>query len=173
VPRDWIGFRFPEGTENHPVTGVSRLDALAYCQWLSEKLATEYRLPSEAEWERAARGDDGRMYPWGDEFDPWRCNTVESGKRGTTAAGGYTPGGDSPWGANDMAGNVWEWTNSQLKPYPYMAGDGREEQIPGAVYVIRGGSWYYSRKLARCACREGAISIFISPSLGFRLARTP
>jgi formylglycine-generating enzyme required for sulfatase activity len=171
VPREWIGFRFTEGLENHPVTGVSRLDVLAYIHWLNEKLGAHFRLPTEAEWERAARGDDDRIYPWGNDFDPWRCNTMESGKRGTTSNGEYSPSGDSPWQVNDMAGNVWEWTNSVLKPYPYDPQDGREDPKSNGEYVIRGGSWYYSRKLSRCSCREGAVSTFFSPSLGFRLAR--
>jgi len=172
VPRAWIGFAYLEGTEQHPVTGVSRLDALAYCKWLSDILGSEYRLPSEAEWERAARGDDARIYPWGNEFDPWRCNTAASGRRSTSRVGEYSPGGDSPWGVVDLSGNVWEWTSSLLKPYPYQPDDGREDPDGGGEYVIRGGAWYYSHKLARCSCRESARPDYVSPSLGFRLARS-
>jgi formylglycine-generating enzyme required for sulfatase activity len=173
LPRGWMGIRYADETGNHPVTGVSRLDADAYIKWLNERTRLHYRLPTEAEWERAARGDDGRIFPWGNTFDPWRCNTAESAKRGTTPVGFYSPGGDSMCGCVDMVGNVWEWTSSILAPYPYIAGDGREERKPGARYVIRGGGWYYTRKLARCAAREGMLQDHLSPSIGFRLAHTP
>ncbi|MBI3763258.1 MAG: SUMF1/EgtB/PvdO family nonheme iron enzyme [Chloroflexi bacterium] len=173
APRSWLGFDYPPGTENNPVVEVSRADALVYCKWLSQETGLAYRLPSEAEWERAARGADGRIYPWGAEFDPWRCNTVESGKRGTTPVGLYSPAGDSLCGAADMAGNVWEWTNSLFRPYPYRADDGREDPAGAGPYVVRGGAWYYSRKLARCASREGLPPNYISPALGFRVAFTP
>jgi len=172
VPKGWIGFRHPESQENHPVVGVSKIDALAYCEWLSGETGIKYRLPTEAEWEKAARGDDDRLYPWGSDFDPWRCNTSDSGKRSTTPVGEYAPSGDSPWGLCDMAGNVWEWTASRMKPYPYRPDDGREEPGEGDNWVIRGGAWYYSHKLARCTAREGAVATFASPSLGFRLARS-
>jgi formylglycine-generating enzyme required for sulfatase activity len=172
VPKEWSGFRFAEGTENHPVIGVSKIDVQAYCDWLNETLGADYRLPTEAEWESAARGGDERMYPWGEEFDPWRCNTLESGKRGTTPVGEYSPSGDSPFGVVDMAGNVWEWTSSVLKPYPYEAADGRENGDLRSRFVIRGGSWYYSHKLARTTVREGVLSTFTSPALGFRVGRS-
>lgn len=169
VPKDWVGFRYSEGMDNHPVVGVSRYDALAYCAWLNESLGGQFRLLNEFEWEAAARGGDDRIYPWGDDFDPWRCNTLESGKRGTTAVGEYSPSGDSPFGLVDMAGNVWEWTDSILQPYPYRQGEQTETKGTTARYVIRGGSWYYSRKLARTTTREAAVSTFVSPALGFRV----
>jgi formylglycine-generating enzyme required for sulfatase activity len=170
VPREWIGFHFPEGQDNHPVVGVSKQDADAYLEWMNSQLNSKYRLPSEAEWESAARGGDTRLYPWGEEFDPWRCNTVESGKRGTTDVGAYSPSGDSPFGVVDMAGNVWEWTRSLFKPFPYNPKDGREDPKGDGKFVIRGGSWYYSHKLARATCRESTMQNFTSPALGFRLA---
>jgi toxoflavin biosynthesis protein ToxD len=173
LPRGWSGIRFADDTGNHPVTGVNRVDAEAYIKWLSDRTKLQYRLPTEAEWERAARGDDGRVYPWGNTFDPWRCNTAESAKRGTTAVGFYSPGGDSLTGCVDMVGNVWEWTSSIFMPYPYRPDDGREERKPGSKYVIRGGAWYYTRKLARCSAREGMFPEHQSPSIGFRIARTP
>ncbi len=172
IPRGWVGFRYAEGEADYPVVGISHVDATAYCAWLSKKSKRQYRLPSEAEWERAARGDDQRIYPWGDEFDPWRCNTVESGKRGPTPVGTYSPSGDSPLGLADMAGNVWEWTSTILQPYPYDAHDGREDPKGICVFTMRGGSWYYSHKLARVSARESALATFLSPALGFRLART-
>jgi len=125
LPRGWIGFYYPEGMENHPVVGVSKKDSEAYCAWLNLRIGSDYRLPTEVEWERAARGTDGRIYPWGNTFDPWRCNTSESARRGTTPVGFFSPSGDSYLGAADMVGNVWEWTSSILMPYPYDLQDGR------------------------------------------------
>ncbi|MBN1536752.1 MAG: SUMF1/EgtB/PvdO family nonheme iron enzyme [Anaerolineales bacterium] len=171
VPKDWIGFHYPDGQDSHPVAGVSKVDCIAYLEWFNQHLHADYRLPSEAEWECAARGGDTRLYPWGEDFDPWRCNTVESGKRGTTNVGEYSPSGDSPFGVMDMAGNVWEWTCSLLQPYPYDPGDGREDLKGRGKFVIRGGSWYYSHKLARATTRESALDNFTSPALGFRLAK--
>ena len=170
LPKDWQGFSYPPEEGNHPVTGVSKKDADAYIDWLNTKTGMKYRLPSEAEWELAARGRDGRIFPWGNTFDPWRCNTSESMKKGTTPVGFYSPSGDSIYGVADMVGNVWEWTSTILKQYPYHSDDGREKKDANARYVIRGGAWYYSRKLARCACREGMTSEQFSDSIGFRLA---
>jgi formylglycine-generating enzyme required for sulfatase activity len=171
MPRTWSGFYYPDGTADHPVTGVSRQDVLAYIEWLNRQTGLNYRLPTEAEWEKAARGDmDARIYPWGDEFGLWRCNTKESGKFSTTPVGSYSPSGDSPYCVADMVGNVWEWTSSLFRPYPYNPNDGRETPNDNEKYVVRGGSWYYSRKLARCTVREGVIATYASPALGFRLA---
>jgi formylglycine-generating enzyme required for sulfatase activity len=172
IPRSWTGFTFPEDAEAHPVAGVSKLDAEAYIAWLNQKTGENFRLPTEAEWELAARGTDGRIYPWGNTFDPWRCNTAESIKKGTTLVGTYSPGGDSIYGVADMVGNVWEWTQSLFLPYPYRPNANREEVKPNGRYVVRGGAWYYTRKLARCSVREGALPGHVSPSLGFRLARS-
>jgi toxoflavin biosynthesis protein ToxD len=173
TPRYWTNFQFPEGQGDQPVVEVSMVDARAFCAWLNKGTGKAYRLPTEAEWEKAARGPDTRIYPWGQDFDPWRCNTLESGKRSTTLVGSYSPSGDSPYGVRDMAGNVWEWTTALEKPYPYKADDGREDPEADGLRVIRGGAWYYSRKLARCSAREGVKANYISASLGFRLAITP
>lgn len=169
VPKNWIGFHFEDGMASYPVTGVSKSDALAYCEWISKSLNKPYRLPNEAEWEKAARGKEGRIYPWGDFFDPWRCNTLESGKRSTTPAGSYSPSGDSIFGVTDMAGNVYEWTSSFLSTYPFAE---NSDQIQKGKCIVRGGAWYYSHKLARCAARENVLADFVSPALGFRLARS-
>jgi toxoflavin biosynthesis protein ToxD len=172
TPRYWVSFQYPEGQDDQPVVEVSLEDAKAYCAWLGKETNKPYRLPTEAEWEKAARGLDTRIYPWGQDFDPWRCNTLESGKRSTTAVGTYSPSGDSPYGVRDMAGNVWEWTTSLQMPYPYKTEDGREDQAAEGLRVIRGGAWYYSRKLARCSSREGVKPTYVSASVGFRLALT-
>lgn len=172
LPRDWIGFTFREDTENHPVVCVSKLDAETYIEWLNQKTGMNFRLPTEAEWERGARGTDGRIYPWGNTFDPWRCNTAESVKKGTTPVGSYSPGGDSPSGAADMVGNVWEWTRSPFVPYPYNPNSTANDVTARGRFVVRGGAWYYTRKLARCAAREGILANYVSPSIGFRLARS-
>ncbi len=172
LPRDWTGFTYRDDTENHPVTGISKSDAEAYIGWLNQKTGMSFRLPTEAEWERAARGTDGRIFPWGNTFDPWRCNTAESVKKGTTPVGFYSPGGDSPCGAVDMVGNVWEWTQSLFLPYPCQADKRMDEAKARGRYVVRGGAWYYTRKLARCAAREGIVADYLSSSIGFRLARS-
>ena len=111
-PSRWDGGKYPKGQKDHPVAYVTWHDAMAYCKWLSEKTRKTYRLPTEAEWEKAARGPGGLIYPWGNLFDKNRCNTFESGIGNTTPVGNYSPAGDSPYGVADMAGNVWEWTQS-------------------------------------------------------------
>ena len=172
APRHWVNFDIPKGLEEHPVVNVSWHDAIAYCVWLKQQTGLTYRLPTEAEWERAARSTDGRIYPWGADFDAWRCNTAENNRRDTTPLHMYVPGGVSVDGVQDMAGNVYEWTASILRPYPYVAGDGREDPQADGKRVVRGGSWYYSRKLARCAARESLLPSYTSTGLGFRLALT-
>jgi formylglycine-generating enzyme required for sulfatase activity len=149
-----IGQVPPPGREDHPVTGVTWDEAVHYCRWLSESTGRRYRLPSEAEWERAARGAEGRLYPWGDEFDVARCNAAPGGRGQTTAVRAYSPGGDSPEGVADLAGNVWEWTgtawgrdpNVAEYGYPYQADDGRENPAPAPgplreLRICRGGSF--------------------------------
>jgi hypothetical protein len=111
-----------------------------YAAWLARITGQPWRLPSEAEWEKAARGTSGRIYPWGDTFDPSRANTSEGGSGATTPVGSY-PSGASPCGAKDMSGNVYEWTSSHNVPYPYDPTDGREAPDTTGSKVARGGSW--------------------------------
>jgi formylglycine-generating enzyme required for sulfatase activity len=123
-----------EGRENHPVVHVSWDDASAFARWAGK------RLPTEAEWEKAGRGTDGRRYPWGNDTPNKHLCNFANNLQGTTPVGDY-PAGASPYGALDMAGNVWEWMGSLYKPYPYDPGDGRENLQAGGVRVVRGGSW--------------------------------
>jgi formylglycine-generating enzyme required for sulfatase activity len=168
-PSYWEEGKPPRGKEDHPVVNVSWHDAMAYCRWLSEVTGRPYRLPGEAEWEKGARGTDGRIYPWRNQWDAQRCNTTEGGKRRTTPVGAY-PGGASPYGLLDMAGNVWEWCRSLWRPYPYDPKDGREDEKSGDRRVCRGGSWRDGARLARAACRLRGYPDFRNYILGFRLA---
>jgi formylglycine-generating enzyme required for sulfatase activity len=167
VPRDWRKGRPPRGKEHHPVVNISWYDAVAYCRWLAGVTGKPYRLPTEAEWEKGARGCDGRIYPWGDLWDPARCNTKESGKEGTTPAGAY-PQGASPYGLLDVAGNVWEWTSSLYRDYPYRADDGREDPDSAESRVLRGSSWLNLYDSTRCAYRRSYTPAYGSRIHGFR-----
>ena len=170
-PRHWEGGQVPPHLANHPVVNVTWDGAVAYCRWLSQETGQAYRLPSEAEWERAARGAaDQREWPWGDGWDAEKCNTVEGGPGTITPAGIYSAGA-SPEGVLDMAGNVWEWCSSLYKPYPYDPGDGRENPKAKGSRVLRGGSWNGSRNGARCACRNGYDAGNWNHFVGFRCAR--
>ncbi len=158
---------------DHPVVRVTWRDAMAYCQWLNKTLRgelkdLELRLPTEAEWEKAARSTDGRVYPWGNEWDQSKCNTREGGKGDTTPVGAYSPQGDSPYGAADMVGNVLEWCHSLYKPYPYQAADGRESEADDGDRVLRGGSWYRGQVRARCASRSSRDPDYRFDNGGFR-----
>lgn len=161
--------------KNHPVTFVKWTDATAYCHFLNSRLQIELpsglilRLPTEAEWEKAARGIDGREYPWGHIFDKNRCNTNESNKDDTTSVGLYSPEGDSPYGCADMAGNVFEWTKSSLKTYPYNAKDGREDENISSRHVLRGGAFQYYEKRARCPYRFDFHDNLFYKYIGFRV----
>jgi toxoflavin biosynthesis protein ToxD len=133
------------------------------------------RLPTEAEWEKAARGEYGNEWPWGNEFDKNRCNSSEGRQRNTTPVNSYSPQGDSPYGCADMAGNVWEWTHTLWQGYPYQAGDGRENEKASGARVLRGGSFGFLHRGVRCAFRD---LNYYNPDnrdydLGFRLCVSP
>lgn len=166
----------------HPVVNVSWNDAMAYCDWLAKVTAKPYRLPSEAEWEKGARGTDGRIYPWGNRWDPKRSNFKEIGLEDTTPVDNY-PNGVSPYGLLDMAGNVWEWTLSlwgknEDEPdfkYPYRPEDGREELAAGSdvLRMMRGGSWDVDRFSVCCTVRIGNLPNDSFSDAGFRIAMSP
>jgi formylglycine-generating enzyme required for sulfatase activity len=173
APDHWERGRVPWRKDDHPVVDLSWYDAAAFCHWLSRHTGQLFRLPTEAEWEKAARGTDGRLYPWGDDPpDEARCN-CSNPLLDTTLIGRYSPQGDSPYGCADMAGNVWEWCQSKDWPYPYQADDGRENLKLGGLRVVRGGSCYDRPASVRCACRHTILPSDWSNDLGFRVARGP
>jgi formylglycine-generating enzyme required for sulfatase activity len=160
------------GKDDHPVTGVSWHDAVTFCAWLGRETGQPYRLPTEAEWEKAARGTDGRIYPWGDQFDPKKCNVKDTGI-GTTSAVGAFPGGASPYGVLDMSGNVWEWTRSIYRGYPYDPEDGREDPDEKSCRVLRGGAFSLRRLDVRCAFRRALDPLDRVGLYGFRCVVVP
>ncbi len=169
----------PRGRQDFPVVNVAWYDALAYCRWLSEITGKPYHLPSEPEWEKAARGTDGRIYPWGDVWEAERCNISAEQEKDDTVPVGAFPQGASPYGLLDMIGNIWEWTRSlwgrdmrspQFK-YPYNPSDGREdlEAKTDMRRVLRGVSFFNEQKAARCAARYRYSPGNFYPSVGFRV----
>ncbi|MCL5994705.1 MAG: SUMF1/EgtB/PvdO family nonheme iron enzyme, partial [Chloroflexi bacterium] len=196
--RQW---RWDEGRKleraNHPVVAVSWHDARAFCDWLTQRWRAEgrikpaeiVRLPSEAEWEKAARGADGRLWPWAGEWDVNKCNNGGLGLVDTTAVGMF-PTGASPFGCMDMAGNVFEWTssvygrwNSQKNEmdftynYPYKPDDGREGEDASSdnntLRVLRGGSFRNDRDVVRCTYRNGGYPNVDVTGSGFRVVVSP
>jgi formylglycine-generating enzyme required for sulfatase activity len=164
-----------QNKKDHPVINVSWDTAMKYCQWLSNLLKAELptemmvRLPTEAEWEKAARGTDGREYPWGNAFDKDKCNSSKGGKGDTTSVGMYSPQGDSPYGCADMAGNVREWTYSNYESYPYSAKDGREDEQKGGARVVRSGAYGREGSALRCTYRGRLDPYLAWNSPGFRV----
>ena len=172
-PPDWAEGRFPRGGDQLPVGVVSWFDAVAFCEWLTEERGEPFRLPTEAEWEKAARGTDGRIYPWGDEPpDEGRCN-FDSNVGDKTPIGFYSPQGDSFYKCSDMAGNVQEWCQSLHRPYPYDANDGREDLQDTGNRVKRGGCWWGPAESVRCASRDFYPSELSDSNIGFLVARGP
>lgn len=151
----------PPDKSDHPVVLVSWQDAQAYSQWAKK------RLPTEAEWERAARGVNGRRWAWGNQFREDHCNTRGLGIGQTTPVRRFSPQGDTPESVGDLIGNVWEWTSSLYRPYPYDAEDGREDLHAPGWRVLRGGSWCNDRTVATATARLDGDFLFYN-NVGFR-----
>lgn len=152
----WIGGKAPDGRAEHPVVLLSHADARAYAAWLSNQTGTVWRLPTEAEWEKAARGVDGRMFPWGDRFSVRNLNSHDTGPFDTVPVGKY-PDGASPFGLLDAAGQIFEWTATEQS-------DGR--------YWVKGGSWDDKGcGVCRPAARHGRPEQLKHILIGFRLVR--
>jgi len=156
---------------DHPVWGVSFEDAEAYTGWAASVSGKRCRLPTEAQWEYAARGPSRLQYPFGDAFDAEACNTMESGIGGTTPVDRYARG-SSPFGVLDMAGNVEEWTASLYEPYPggTFIHDELSRTLGPRYRILRGGSFARGGDLARCARRHGPLRAPQFRFTGFRLA---
>lgn len=175
--RWWKGLAMPDGHNrapdeqafkfwNHPRERISWYDAVAFCRWLSAKLHYEVRLPTEQEWEKAARGTDGRIYPYGDEFDAVKGNTKETGI-GQTSAVGLFPDGASPYGLQDMSGNTWEWCLTQREVNVF---DAQNNEVTGdANRILHGGSWDSYDVYARAACRADSAPDDCHELVGFRV----
>ena len=149
MPKNWRIYGYKVALADYPVTFVSRTDAESYCSWKGK------RLPTEVEWEKAARGVDGLIYPWGNKFDRASANTSLSGIVGVASVGKYETG-KSPYGMLDMAGNVWEWTVSDYNE---------------KTAVVRGGSWGLSHRFARTFTRLGYNPETRVNNIGFRCVK--
>jgi formylglycine-generating enzyme required for sulfatase activity len=164
----WL--RAGRAAEDHPIDGVTWTDASRFCEWFAAKAELRVRLPTEVEWERAARGDDAREYPWGHRYESGRGNLADLGIGTTTPVGSF-PGGASYFGLLDMAGNVDEWTSSPYAPY-----FGAPSEVPALEHwaidphVTRGGGFLHDRDLARCARRHGVYPP--TRGAGFRLVQS-
>jgi formylglycine-generating enzyme required for sulfatase activity len=169
VPTHWVNGQFPVELADHPVVNVSFEDAETYCHWLSQTTQQSYRLPIEAEWEKAARGPlpDKVCYVWGNAWRNKACNTKELGLARTTSVSEFEATNRSPFGAVDLLGNVWEWTSSWYEAYP---GSHHESLNFGRNYrAVRGGSWNNPEKDARISCRGRYASNTRREYLGFRM----
>ena len=163
--------------DNHPANYVSWDDAVTFCRWLSQESGKMVRLPTEAEWEKAARGTDGRLYPWGNELPTDRLCNFGGRVRWTTPVGKYSPYGDSPYGCVDMSGNVWEWCSTvwQEKAYSFQVQDEWTEAYlkQKGDRVLRGGSWSHIVEKVRCAVRLRNPTNYGYGYYGVRVAVSP
>ena len=178
LPERWIGGQPPTGKEHHPAVYVSWHGAMAYCHWLAKATGKPYRLPSEAEWEKGARGSDAYIYPGGSQGDEKRCNTPGD-KRGSTPVRDYAQRA-IPYDLPDMAANVWEWTlraecypQSVCEVYPCDPENGREDLKSGVGRALRGGSWFRNQWYARCTLRYRIYPDARYHYIGFRVAASP
>ncbi|HEY5648607.1 MAG TPA: SUMF1/EgtB/PvdO family nonheme iron enzyme [Nitrospiria bacterium] len=174
IPPHWEGGGVPENIADHPVTYVSWEDANAYCLWAGK------RLPTEAEWEKAARGPNGALYPWGNQFDPKIANI--NGLTGGTAAVGSYGKSSSPYGVQDVTGNVWEWTADWYQAYP--GNDYHSDLFGEKARVLRGNSWaglgHFSKKdteIVKAHYSRASHRLFLGPTgrvndVGFRCAKS-
>ncbi len=195
APKFWREGKPPAEQADHPVVGVNFHDCLAFCSWASQVLNLPLRLPLEPEWEKAARGTDGRVYPWGNTWEAQRCNSFEAKLNRTTPVTQFAATSASPYGVADLVGNVSEWCFSMFSKYPYRADDGREalqladgQHLPwverwglqvtnepsrfkgNEQRVLRGGSFRENKTVCRCAYRSWAAAIHMSDDTGFRVA---
>ena len=174
APHAWTGGEPHPDRRRHPVTLVSHSDATAYCRWLSGRVGRLVRLPTEAEWERAARGGaHRRLYPWGDDIDASRANFLPDPAlkrhRGTRPVGCYPRNGFDLF---DMIGNVWEWVADWYRADMYRLGESRNPRGPGqgTLRVVRGGSWVtHDVQQLRCAYRHKVPPDTYAYSIGFRV----
>jgi len=150
----WRDSGYPEGRGEHPVVLVPHEYAEAYCRWRGAKEGRRLRLPTEEEWEKAARGEDGRFFPWGDAFDPKRLNSYDEGPFDTEPVGSH-PDGMSPYGLYDMAGEVFEWTSTPA---------------PNGRFIVKGGSWDDLPGVTRPAARHARPANLKHILIGFRCA---
>jgi len=177
-PEYWERTSFGKARANYPVVGIGWYEATAFCCWLTQHQGYNpqgfrYTLPSEVEWEFAARGVDRRIYPWGNqEPDDERAN-FQNIYEGTSAVGCFPLGATPDTRLLDMAGNVWEWTRSEFRDYPYDPNDGREDERDPAqkLFILRGASWHTLPIYLRAASRDHYSPVPRYFHLGFRLAR--
>jgi formylglycine-generating enzyme required for sulfatase activity len=179
---DHIRKRSPGSGEHHPVVYVSSADAMKFCQWLSSRDKRRYRLPTEAEWEYAARGSDGRRYPWGDQDGrgdlanfadcntvfAWSARDIDDGFPESSPVGSF-PKGVSPFGTEDKAGNVWEWCSDFIGPYNGKPKVNPRGPVSGAQRIYRGGSWKSRFHSLRATTRGSNVPSFSCNDLGFRI----